>query len=428
VFEAASFTELEERLRVMPERTDAWRAAGLWALGVLKEILGEQWPGETSADRRGNAWAPADLCGAHSHTRHYARLLELALWLDGLSSEPGMARVRNALRDDRAPGRWEHTRLQLEIAGLAKAASASVAFEGAGVAGRAERESWPADVEVAAGGRRLAIETFAVLPSDDWLAKVKRTDAIQARLRALEHRYQVACNIDFGGESLEEEDALERFFVQIEYGAAIVAAGAERHTAREGRAVAHVGRGIPSGLFGPPIAMENAWGRVAARLSRKQAQVGERQDAVWLRVDLLEGIWQFTHWSQAPLRTKLELIAPQIEEALGGSATAIAGVVVSSGSAWAQSRFEADDVVVLGGRRALRRLIAPIRVRETLVIPLRGDAVDDAVWLAGLYADEPAWLPGALERSRLPSLAKIFPPDQEMPIIAFGPAQSWKRV
>jgi hypothetical protein len=110
------------------------------------------------------------------------------------------------------------------------------------------------------------------------------------------------------------------------------------------------------------------------------------------------------------------------------SARLVAGVVVSSGSAWAQGRFEAEDAAAAGGRHALRRLIAPIRVRETLVVSLRPDAEDDAAWLAGLYADEPSWLPGALERAGLPALAEMFPDDEEMPIIAFGPAQKWKRL
>jgi hypothetical protein len=424
-FEAADFAELEERFHNVPERTEAWRAAGLWALGVLKQVLGEQWPGKTSLGRDGNAWVVADLCGAHSHTRHYARLLELALWLDGLASAPGMARVRQALRDDRTPGRWEHTRLQLEIAALAQARSASVSFEGAG---RTGRDSWPADVEAVIGERTVALETFAILPSDAWLAKVERTDAIQARLHRLEHRHQVACNVDFGGESLDGGDSLERFFTQIEYGATIVAAGAEHHTAREGRAVAHIARAIPSGFNGPPIQIESAWERVAARLGEKQTQVGRREDTVWLRVDLLEGMWQFSHWSQAPLRVKLDLIAPQIEAALGGSEAHVAGVVVSSGSAWAQGHFEPEDAATAGGRRALRRLIAPIRVRETLVIPLGAGAEEDAVWLARLYEDEPSWLPSALQRSELPALAEMFPADQEMPIIAFSPAQRWKRL
>jgi hypothetical protein len=429
-FEAASFSEIETRLVATPERTEAWRQAGLWSLAVLKNLLGETWPGETwrvTKDRLAKPWLPGELCAAHYHTRHYARLVELALRLTELNPLPGMAGVRTALRTDRTPQRWEHTLLQLEMGALARTGGAEVTFEGARLANRS-KPVWPADVEVAVEGRRVAIEAFAVLPSDAWLASVERSDQIQARIRSIEQRYQVACSISFGGETLGEPGALQRFVDEIEYGAAIVAAGATSHAAHEGTATALVGRDIDSGFSGPPILNENAWDRIAARLTAKQQQVGTSDVPVWLRVDLLEGLWQFTTWSRAPLARKLELIAPQFEGALGRGGNLVGGAVVSSGAAWGQGRFEAEDARALHGRRALRRLIAPIRVRETLVIPQRANATEDGEWLASIYDHEPAWLSKALEGAGLPPLDEMFPQNQPTPIITIGPAQRWRHL
>jgi hypothetical protein len=425
-FQADRFSEFESRLAATPERTEAWHRVGLWSLNALKDLLGETWPGDTwrvTDKRLAKPWLPAELCAAHYHTRHYARLVELALRLTELGPLPGMAAVRTALRTDRTPHRWEHTLLQLEVGALAHAAGAAVAFEGARLPNR-QSPGWPADVEVSVEERHMAIETFAVLPSDAWLAAVGRTDEIQARIRAIEQRYDVVCDVDFGGETLAHADSLQKFFDQIEYGAAIVAAGAASHTAHEGRATAHIGRDIHSRFSGPAIVNDSAWERIAARLEAKQQQVGISDDPIWLRVDLLEGLWQFTPWSQAPLATKLELITPQIEDALHRSGGFVSGVLLSSGSAWAQGRFEDEGAYALHGRRALRRLIAPIRVREMLVIPRR-DATDDSAWLTSIYDREARWLPEALERAGLPSLHAIFPPDQATPIITIGPTQPW---
>jgi hypothetical protein len=61
------------------------------------------------------------------------------------------------------------------------------------------------------------------------------------------------------------------------------------------------------------------------------------------------------------------------------------------------------------GTFGLRRLITPLRVRETLIIPAdRNCSAAVAETWRSLYADEPNWLAWALDRVDLPSPKEIF--------------------
>jgi hypothetical protein len=55
------------------------------------------------------------------------------------------------------------------------------------------------------------------------------------------------------------------------------------------------------------------------------------------------------------------------------------------------------------GGVALRRLIAPMRVLETMMIPLRTSPDQSALMWADVYDDEPSWLDAALQEAGLPS-------------------------
>jgi hypothetical protein len=398
-FEAESFAELADRFD-HGERPEAWRAAGRFALGHVRDVLGEDWLAEV---QRQSKWFPPELGAAYIHTREYARLLELALRLSSFEPTHGIAGVRNALRSDRRPERWVHTLLQLEVASLAVAADAEVRFEA-----RTATGGYPADVLIDRNGVAIPVEVFAVLPSMQWRAAVASSDAIGDRIRAIEQTYGVTCEVDFSNEHLATE-VLARFLDDIELGAAVVSSGQPVHVARSGNATAMVRREGESRLVGPPIT-ENPWRRISARVEQKRDQTKGSPDRVWLRVDLLDGTWQFSQWAQASLAAKLEQFSTHIRELLKPETGNVAGVIASSGSALAQGRFSDETIRALDGSSALRRVIAPVRVRETMVIPFGPDALEAGHFLREIYAAEPEWFDGALKAADLNPIADIFPP------------------
>jgi hypothetical protein len=92
----------------------------------------------------------------------------------------------------------------------------------------------------------------------------------------------------------------------------------------------------------------------------------------------------------------------------------IAGVVMTPGSVHAQGSLADEDYQHPDGAFAMRRLIAPLRVRETLVMPLTDDGARalNRVWRE-LYASEPGWLGRALGAFGLPPVDEIFAPVSE---------------
>jgi hypothetical protein len=411
-FEADTFTELEARIRQANSHTQEWVEAGLWALRVVGEILGETWPGDTwkkTAERTGTPWLPADLGASHYHLRHYTRLLEIALRLTEFENTPGIGVLRDQLINDRTPQRWEHTLLQLELAALGTAVGFDVTFEGA-VMGTVESgiSAWPFDVRVVSDDLTIPFETFALLPSQRWLQAMKRSDEISARVDAIRHRYGVECEVDFHGETLAGDGALERFLRGIEFGAAVVAAGVPSHLVVEGEARALIGYDLKRRYSGPRIAERGALRRAAMRMQQKRDQTADGLKGVWLRVDLLDGTWQFTPWAQSDIDTKIEQLAARIRSAFGRTLAGVAGVLVSSGLCLNLGGLEDATHETIRGELALRRTIGPSRVRETMIIPLSSDASRQARYVRRVYEHEPAWMERALRRAGLPSRDRIF--------------------
>lgn len=116
-------------------------------------------------------------------------------------------------------------------------------------------------------------------------------------------------------------------------------------------------------------------------------------------------MWAFTNWAAQPLQSKLEDVVAALTQTLGGAAPA--GVVLSSGAALYPGDVP-EETVVVGSAIALRRAVAPLRARETLIVPLLGDATDSANDWVALADAEADWLDWALGRQGLPALAKIL--------------------
>jgi hypothetical protein len=106
---------------------------------------------------------------------------ELALRLKEFEDTPRIAAVRDHLRGDRSPGRWEHTLIQLEVAALGRKIGATVTLEGAACPGEQRPpEVWPYDVRLLTDDLVIPIEAFGVLTSKRWLDGTKRSEKIVA--------------------------------------------------------------------------------------------------------------------------------------------------------------------------------------------------------------------------------------------------------
>ena len=135
---------------------------------------------------------------------------------------------------------------------------------------------------------------------------------------------------------------------------------------------------------------------------RKKAQQAAAAGATWICAEVLDGLWQFTPWARWNLPAKSEAIAAQVRQALGGI-EGIHGAVLSCGPAMAQGEFVGESTRLADGGFALRRVFAPVRVRETVVIPLHTQHSGEAMTWVELYDGEPDWLRLGARCGRTPS-------------------------
>ena len=384
-------------------RGDAWKETGRWALENLRAKVGNQWLARTHkkyAQICAESALPTFFVLAPAHTIAFAQLLELTLRLDLLSERAGMGKIRKILLNDPREEPLLHLRLQLEVGALAVMASYGVGFER-----RSKRESWPADVVVELDDELIAIETAVILLNEPTRDHHDATDRLFERLRRIEIRYDV----DIAGEFDRKLDGAEmdQLVSETERQALKVHQGGPMRTIQSLGAlltVARTGTGDHAGRQGP-VHRFLVWHRTERILQRK-AEQSAGASSVWLRVDAQDGLWQFTPWAATDLSAKLGALIGPVRHALA-SYPHIKGLVLTSGAVHAQGVFH-DESAREGNCIALRRLIEPLRVRETMIITLDQEAVPPAEMWHHLYDEEPEWLDGALRQKDLPSTQAIF--------------------
>jgi hypothetical protein len=379
-----------------PERPPAWVREGHWALEVLERHLGEPWPAQVVARSSpgGGDW----LLWSSSHVIAYINVLELALGLQLVHGLRGHAKLRKAITADPRPEILAHARLQLELAVLALRSGLEPELEP--LVDGARR---PVDVRFALDGKPLVVEARVVRKDEPWLAIEAASDAVFERIR----EFAFGCGLRVEGHLARSVDGAEvdELLAALEDRGRLVQLGATApplvlHGARLD--VVPVTHSPAAGLTGPANSGD-AWGRVRGRIAEK-AEVARESGATWLRLDAVNGLWQFTAWSQMSLPAKLTMLAEATEPALGG----LEGLVIGSGNLQRQGDFEDEDAFGPAGAVALRRLVEPSRVRETLVIPgplVSSMAVD---WWRTAYASEPRQLEWALAACGRSSLADIL--------------------
>ncbi len=127
-----------------------------------------------------------------------------------------------------------------------------------------------------------------------------------------------------------------------------------------------------------------------------------------MRVDLLDGIWQFTEWARYDLAQKLLVLEGYLRQEFAGAAT-LAGFIVSTGPAMAHGTFTDEALQSELGSVALRRNLPPIGVRETLIVPMSDQGSSLVDFLATAYAAEPSSLDRSLQVAGLGTVEEIFP-------------------
>jgi hypothetical protein len=142
-----------------------------------------------------------------------------------------------------------------------------------------------------------------------------------------------------------------------------------------------------------PQHVSDSWPRFERRLLGKAKQA-LAADSGWLRVDVRDGLWQFTAWAQRELTGKATEVSDYLHPLL--DSTGLDGIVLTSGACLAQGHFENDEGHCAENALVLRRLIGSARVRESIIIPLSPTGEKQAPSWYEFYNSEPVWLAHAL--------------------------------
>jgi hypothetical protein len=377
------------------DRHDAYANAGFWALEMLHERLGEDWLPRAFSKSDGAFPLALDLLG--SHTLALAEALEWAIQLELSTDSNGWADVLRDLRRDPRTARLLHTRAQLTVAAVAARLGWAVELEPS----RENRR--PADLEFSAPTGTVSVEIrvltqslsarerFAAVESEsDWLTMLGLKEGVWVGGRLERHLIP------------SERDAVEDF---VRSNAARVAAGERPSLALDGVTLKLASRAADAGALHSPTIKEDLFWRMIGAIAEKAEKMRE-SGAQWLHITALTGLWRFTVWGQSPLDEKLTIMMSALDDALGDRKPE--GIVLRSAAGLATSVTE--ETARTSDGVALRRVIRPLRARETLIMGFSPSAQAAIPAWQALADAEGDWLDWALDRYELPSIGEILPP------------------
>lgn len=383
-----------------PLRSRACATTGTWTLNALECLLGTGWP---AAYWRANGHLPGFLHGSPGHVVALQELVEFGLLADEVAPVDGFARVRNPLRADLTVGRLTHARLQMEVAALARAQGLRAAFE-------VKHDGVnPIDVVIDTGVDPIRVETYTLLVDDQVRAARQYVDQISDAVLRTQVEYDVA--IEGSLDERLDVDATDRWLLELKRAALDVrSTGVEQELAGpHGTVTIRPGPSQPGvGFTSPPIA-GRGWGRTVARLQEKARQAAGA-GAGWIRVDLRDGLWGFTPWSQQQFGPKAEALAGALAAAVG--TIPLEGIVVSSGTVQTQGPVVGVSCRPPTGGFGMCRIIGSYRAREMVIVPLSGRGFEQAPIWQRMYEHEPQWIDSALATRGLPHLRQVIEPRQ----------------
>lgn len=386
---------LVRRLFEGTHRSSAWHDTGVWAVDRLEEHLGHSWACDVLA--AGDA-LKSRIALAPAHTQAFASLLELAMRLELTVSLRGRPTLIKELKRDRRLARLVHTEIILEMVTVAGALGIGAATEVADMRN-------PVDVVFGWNESDVPVEAMALLTDDEF----RQTDEATSQLRdaVLSVSIQIRAHVTLDLNSIPADQRAVCELIRILAEEANSRGGLARRSIEFGTVTVDVRDGFAPPTTSGPTISRDGWERTSLRLLTK-ARKDYSERSTWLRVDVLDGLWQFTQWAEVDLASKLSAIADKVRGDLA-DIDSVAGVVLSSGAiraAGTHSDELARDVTTQAV--GLRRLLPFYRVRETMIVPIQPDVGDETQLWTSVYDSEPEWLGDSLDRLGLPDASSIL--------------------
>lgn len=394
--EVPSWDALRRRLIRAPYSPEGVAAVGL-AIDEAERMLGPSWPGR-QFERKG--WWPSEFNLLMFHAAALPQFLAFVMRLEAAADEPTFTTVLRGLKRGVTSTDWRHALLQLEVHRALRSSGTTITFEPeiSGSRNKADLMITPSE------GSPFLVETTSLARVDVDQAWEEYEHNIWQAVTTLELRHDVRIAVELIDHRDETETAT--------WLAAIAAAAVnsehevQRVESPMGRAdVRRAGSPTPQRTFVGAVATRDGWRRLGRALQGKARQ-SEGPLPVWLRVDALDGFFQFTEFATLDWTERVDRVAMSLREDLAG-ASHLAGVVLSSGPAvvlGATDPTAENQTTRSAAGCGLRRLISAHTVRETIVVALRDDVTDQQEWWAAAYAEEPEWLPHDLSGRALPQL------------------------
>jgi hypothetical protein len=269
-----------------------------------------------------------------------------------------------------------------------------------------------ADVQVTGGNNEAwVVETTSVLRGDQDRQWELYEHRFTAEVDAVERRHRVNCVSTLNDHP--DFAIIQAWLQEIDTVAAAVARTGASQTVHSSAGTVNISTDQPAPgtatRTGAPQ-YRDGWKRIRRALADKARQT-EGPIPVWIRIDALDGIFQFTEWSRAAPGDRIAMIAGAIETSISWPENTF-GVVLSSGLGTSFSGDAAAENLAIDGAQGswTRRLVAPRIVRETFVIPLTRRADPQTQWWTRAYRDEPNWLDNDLADAQLPPLSDFWQP------------------
>lgn len=375
-------------------RSEGGRAAGVWAIDQLRAILGEHWSGLENSEYLQIAFMNSDAFG---------QLLDFALRLRLLSDKSGMAKIRRELSRNVKPERRLHTQLLLNVASLAVQCGQEVAMEKT-----MPSKTAPTDLVITNKYGTFGIEVFAVGLDISMRTGMFYSERIEEELDQIRlmHDVEIIGSLN----TILTESATQEWLALIGESALRVSEDGEARTLKHSvSSVTILPRKNTGGIeisFTGPLILGKTNARLYGKLVEK-AQQAVNAGATWIRVDVLDGLWQFTPWATQPIYYKGEAMAAKVSKALS-KIVGLHGAVLSSGSVMSYSPIDDEFVQLSGGGFAMSLNLPLSRARETIIIPLQPKCEKETALWVEMYKCEPIWLDRALKTVGLPPSSIVF--------------------
>jgi len=348
----------------------AARAAGLWAIEVLREELGPRWPRAWRAPEN----TPPELARSAHLLSAYVATLELALALRRIRAVPGARAIRDTIRSTARYDALMSPRLQMRVATVALAGSIEVEIEPT-----MPDAQTPADLLLTHDGVSCTVEMLAVMRDAKTLDADRWLETISDRLRRIGQRH----NVEFRGrvETPLDKQRSAELLDEVERHASATAQGLELPEIQiEGVAVTTVRSKRGGGGTSFDLPRIDYAKRILDKLGDK-AEQAQRSAASWIVADWTDHLWHMTAWGAQTLEEKGNALAALIRSGLDNDRH-IRGVVISDGGVLMRPDIPEQTVQLPDGAIAVSRQIDSWHTRESVIIPVQPHTTDCAqLWL-----------------------------------------------